>query len=86
MYSKPQLEIYADDVQCSHGMATGHLDEQALFYMMQRGIPCLLYTSCSFNEAVREHPDLVRKYLGKVVSSHDNYFAALNSAVFSDGS
>lgn len=39
MYSKPQLEIYADDVQCSHGMATGHLDEQALFYMMQRGIP-----------------------------------------------
>ena len=41
---------------------------------------------CSFNEAVREHPDLVRKYLGKVVSSHDNYFAALNSAVFSDGS
>ncbi len=41
---------------------------------------------CSFNEAVREHPDLVHKYLGKVVSSHDNYFAALNSAVFSDGS
>ncbi len=39
MHSKPQLEIYADDVQCSHGMATGHLDEQALFYMMQRGIP-----------------------------------------------
>jgi len=39
VYSKPQLEIYADDVQCSHGMATGHLDEQTLFYMMQRGIP-----------------------------------------------
>lgn len=38
MYSKPQLEIYADDVQCSHGMATGQIDEQALFYMMQRGI------------------------------------------------
>ncbi len=41
---------------------------------------------CSFSEAVREHPDLVRKYLGTVVSSDDNYFAALNSAVFSDGS
>lgn len=41
---------------------------------------------CSFSEAVKEHPDLVRKYLATVVTSGDNYFAALNSAVFSDGS
>lgn len=41
---------------------------------------------CSFSEAVHEHPDLVRKYLGSVVPTNDNYFAALNSAVFSDGS
>ena len=41
---------------------------------------------CSFSEAVREHPQLVRKYLGSVVPTSDNYFAALNSAVFSDGS
>ena len=41
---------------------------------------------CSFSEAVREHPDLVRQYLGSVVPYKDNYFAALNSAVFSDGS
>lgn len=41
---------------------------------------------CSFSEAVREHPDLVKKYLGSVVPSSDNFFAALNSAVFSDGS
>ena len=41
---------------------------------------------CSFSEAVKEHPDLVRKYLATVVPSGDNYFAALNSAVFSDGS
>jgi Fe-S cluster assembly protein SufB len=41
---------------------------------------------CSFGEAVREHPDLVRKYLGSVVPSGDNFFAALNTAVFSDGS
>ncbi len=41
---------------------------------------------CSFSEAVKEHPDLVRKYLGKVVSYADNFYAALNSAVFSDGS
>jgi Fe-S cluster assembly protein SufB len=41
---------------------------------------------CSFSEAVREHPDLVRKHLGTVVPTRDNFFAALNSAVFSDGS
>ena len=41
---------------------------------------------CSFSEAVKEHPDLVRKYLATVVPAGDNYFAALNSAVFSDGS
>ena len=41
---------------------------------------------CSFSEAVREHPGLVRKYLGSVVPYSDNFFAALNSAVFSDGS
>jgi len=41
---------------------------------------------CSFSEAVREHPELVRKYLGTVVPYSDNFFAALNSAVFSDGS
>ena len=41
---------------------------------------------CSFSEAVKDYPDLVKKYLGKVVPYTDNYFAALNSAVFSDGS
>ncbi len=41
---------------------------------------------CSFSEAVKDYPDLVKKYLGKVVPYTDNFFAALNSAVFSDGS
>lgn len=41
---------------------------------------------CSFSEAVQHHPDLVKQYLGSVVSYRDNFFAALNSAVFSDGS
>ena len=41
---------------------------------------------CSFSEAVQEHPELVKKYLGSVVPHSDNFFAALNSAVFSDGS
>ncbi|CAI9270199.1 unnamed protein product [Lactuca saligna] len=41
---------------------------------------------CSISEAIKDHPDKVKKYLGKVVSSDDNFYAALNSAVFSDGS
>ncbi len=41
---------------------------------------------CSFSEAVKDHPDLVQRYLGSVVPYNDNFFAALNSAVFSDGS
>ncbi|MCI5083729.1 MAG: Fe-S cluster assembly protein SufB [Saprospiraceae bacterium] len=41
---------------------------------------------CSFSEAVQDHPELIKKYLGTVVPANDNYFAALNSAVFSDGS
>ena len=38
MFAKPQLEIYADDVKCSHGLTTGHLDDEALFYLRSRGI------------------------------------------------
>lgn len=41
---------------------------------------------CSISEAIKEHPELVKKYIGSVIPSRDNYFAALNSAVFSDGS
>jgi Fe-S cluster assembly protein SufB len=41
---------------------------------------------CSFSEAVQEHPELIKKYLGSVVPSSDNFFAALNAAVFTDGS
>jgi len=41
---------------------------------------------CSISEAVKEHPELIERYLGTVVASNDNYFAALNAAVFSDGS
>ncbi|MCZ6899107.1 MAG: Fe-S cluster assembly protein SufB [Bacteroidetes bacterium] len=41
---------------------------------------------CSFSDAVHEHPELIKKYMGSVVPANDNYFSALNSAVFSDGS
>ncbi len=39
MHTRPQLEIYNDDVKCSHGATTGQLDQEALFYMRTRGIP-----------------------------------------------
>jgi Fe-S cluster assembly protein SufD len=39
MYNKPELEIFADDVQCAHGATCGELDEDLLFYIMARGIP-----------------------------------------------
>lgn len=55
MYSKPQLEIYADDVKCSHGMTTGQIDEDALFYMRQRGLSfseAKLLLSIAFTEDV----------------------------------
>lgn len=55
MQAKPQLEIYADDVRCSHGMTTGQLDENALFYMRQRGIgeeEAKLMLSIAFTEDV----------------------------------
>jgi Fe-S cluster assembly protein SufD len=57
MYAKPQLEIYADDVKCSHGMTTGRPDESALFYMRTRGIPeaeALLLLKFAFaNDVIR---------------------------------
>lgn len=58
MFSKPQLEIYADDVKCSHGMTTGQLDENALFYICSRGIPkeeaVLLLKFAFTNDVIRE--------------------------------
>jgi Fe-S cluster assembly protein SufD len=58
MYSRPQLEIYADDVKCSHGMSTGQLDEQALFYMRTRGLSAedaRMMLSVAFTSEVLEH-------------------------------
>lgn len=68
--------IAVDAVMDSVSVATTFKDK-----LMDLGI-----IFCSFSEAVKEHPELVRKYLGSVVPYTDNYYAALNSAVFSDGS
>ena len=62
VYSKPQLEIYADDVKCSHGMTTGQLDEKALFYMQSRGISreeARMLLSVAFTSDVIENIRLV---------------------------
>ncbi len=68
--------VAVDAVLDSASVATTFRDELA-----KHGI-----IFCSFNEAVRNHPDLVKRYLGTVVPTNDNFFAALNSAVVSDGS
>ena len=61
-------------------------DSVSLGTTYQKELSKLGIIFCSFSEAVKNHPELVQKYLGTVVPQRDNYFAALNSAVFSDGS
>jgi Fe-S cluster assembly protein SufB len=62
------------------------VDSVSVATTMQKKLADVGIIFCSFSEAVRTHPELVRKYLGTVVPYKDNFFAALNSAVFSDGS
>ena len=72
MRAKPELEIYADDVACAHGNTLGQLDESALFYMRQRGIPVAqaraLLTEAFLAEAFDDlaDEDLRESLLGKV--------------------
>ncbi|MEZ3597673.1 MAG: Fe-S cluster assembly protein SufB [Paramuribaculum sp.] len=73
---KLQVGMAVDAVMDSVSVKTTHREKLA-----DMGI-----IFCSISEAVKDYPDLVRKYLGKVVSYRDNFYAALNSAVFSDGS
>ncbi|MCB1020213.1 MAG: Fe-S cluster assembly protein SufB, partial [Acidobacteria bacterium] len=68
--------VAVDAVFDSESVATTYKEELAA-----KGI-----IFCSISEAIREHPELVKRYMGSVVPTRDNYFAALNSAVFSDGS
>ncbi|GAB2211244.1 hypothetical protein Droror1_Dr00016537 [Drosera rotundifolia] len=62
------------------------LDSVSIATSHRKGLEKVGVVFCSISEAIREYPDLVRKYLGKIVAPDDNYYAALNSAVFSDGS
>jgi Fe-S cluster assembly protein SufB len=62
------------------------VDSVSVATTYQKDLEKLGIIFCSFSEAVQKHPDLVKKYLGSVVPPNDNFYAALNSAVFSDGS
>ncbi|XP_008805012.2 UPF0051 protein in atpA 3'region-like [Phoenix dactylifera] len=73
---KRLANVAVDAVMDSTSIATTHREALA-----EKGV-----IFCSISEAIREYPDLVRRYLGRVVPPGDNYYAALNSAVFSDGS
>ncbi|CAG4994777.1 FeS cluster assembly protein SufD [Dyadobacter sp. CECT 9275] len=73
MNTKPQLEIYADDVKCSHGTTTGQIDEEALFYMRSRGISrpeamsLLMYAFCA-DVVSQIKIDSIREYLEEVIA------------------
>jgi Fe-S cluster assembly protein SufD len=74
VYAKPQLEIFADDVKCSHGCTIGQLDDSALFYMQQRGIPkdkakaLLLYAFANENVAAVKLP-VLRDTIMKIIAT-----------------
>lgn len=73
VYTKPQLEIFADDVKCSHGCTMGQFDEEALFYLRSRGIGeaaarVLLIHAFAFDVTSRFSNEIVRKYVEKLVA------------------
>ncbi len=85
MYNK--LGIPLEEQEMLAGVAVDAvLDSVSVATTFQKNLEEMGVIFCSFSEAVQSHADLVRKYLGTVVPSHDNFFAALNAAVFSDGS
>ncbi|MBN2669538.1 MAG: Fe-S cluster assembly protein SufB [Bacteroidales bacterium] len=82
-----KLGIPLDEQKLLSGVAVDAvMDSVSVKTTFKQNLAELGIIFCSFSEAVQEYPDLVKKYLGSVVPSRDNYYAALNSAVFSDGS
>lgn len=82
-----KLGISMDEQKALSGVAVDFVfDSVSVKTSFQDKLKELGVIFCSFSEAVKEHPDLVKKYLGTVVPPTDNFYAALNSAVFSDGS
>ena len=82
-----KLGIPLDEQKLMSGVAVDAIiDSVSVKTTFKESLAELGIIFCSFSEAVQEHPDLIKKYMGSVVPYTDNYFAALNSAVFSDGS
>lgn len=82
-----KLGIPLQEQQVLAGVAVDAvLDSVSVATTFREKLQSLGIIFCSMSEAIREHPELVQKYLGSVVPQNDNFFAALNSAVFSDGS
>ncbi len=82
-----KLGISLDEQKRLAGVAVDAvMDSVSVATTFQKDLEKLGIIFCSFSEAAQKHPDLVEKYLGTVVPPNDNFFAALNSAVFSDGS
>ena len=73
-FSKPELEIYADDVKCSHGSTTGEVDPEAMFYLRSRGIAfdrarALLLTAFAHDVVERVGIDALRAHLDRLVDA-----------------
>ena len=82
-----KLGISMDEQKALSGVAVDFvMDSVSVKTSFKEKLSELGIIFCSFSEAVQDHPELVKKYLGSVVPSTDNFYAALNSAVFSDGS
>lgn len=82
-----RLGISVDEQKRLSGVAVDFvMDSVSVATSFKKKLSELGIIFCSFSEAVQEHPELVKKYLGSVVPKSDNYYAALNSAVFTDGS
>jgi Fe-S cluster assembly protein SufB len=82
-----KLGISLTEQKIMNGVAVDAIfDSVSVGTTMKKELASLGIIFCSFGEAVHSHPELIEKYLGDVVPANDNFFAALNSAVFSDGS
>ena len=85
-FDKLGIPLHERQILAGNTAVDAVMDSVSVKTTFREKLSALGIVFCSFSEAVKEHPELVKKYLGKVVSYRDNYFAALNSAVFSDGS
>lgn len=85
-YKRLGVPLHEQEVLAGNIAVDAVLDSTSVGTTFKHKLNELGIIFCSFSEAVKEYPDLVKQYLGTVVSSRDNFFAALNSAVFSDGS